>query len=89
MNKLEELKQLGIKIAFWGNEIFPGKWYMTLHGKIDGVEMKVTVTEIDLQTAIDAAYEKFIIYAPKAMRTPVLEASSPPQRLTASDDIPF
>ena len=89
MNKLEELKELGVSIACWGNEIHKGKWYITLHGKIDGVEMKVTATEHDLQVAVDSAYEKFMAYAPKAMRTPVLEAAPHPQRLTVSDEIPF
>ena len=89
MNKLEELKQLGLSVAVWGNEIWKGKWHIVIQGKIDGVELKVTATEIDLQVAVDIAYDKFMAYAPKAMRTPVLETSSPPQRLTASDDIPF
>lgn len=89
MNKLEELKQLGVNVGCWGNTIWKGKWHITLEGKIDGVELKITATEHDLQVAVDIAYDKFMAYAPKAMKTPVLEASPPPQRLTASDDIPF
>lgn len=89
MNKLEELKQMGMRIAIWGNEIYEKKWHITCQGKFDGMEFKVTATAHDLQVAVDEAYDKFMAHAPKAMKTPVLEAFPPPQRLTASDDIPF
>ncbi len=87
MNKLEELKQLGVSVSTFGNTIWKGKWHITLEGKIDGVELKITATEHDLQVAVDAAYEKFMAYAPKSMKTPVLEVQQKPALL--SDDIPF
>ena len=84
MNKLEELKQLGAEVQCFCNGPWKGKWYVTASGKTTGVDLKCSATEIDLQVAIDIVYEKFMTYAPKTMRTPLLEAPSRP--VTQIDD---